>query len=301
MELNLSAIRVLEKENNKIGDLFARLMQDLFHALGYDSGRLNIQKSGREIDLEALHRTERRKVIAECKATEEKIGGDEINKFVGSLDVEKRKGKELSIEGYFVSLSGFKETAIEQEKDAGGDRVILLNGKQVVEELIKGKIIISPFQAVERAGRCAVSEDVLLKAETSYELLAHELGWIWLIYFTKNKKRTHFALIHADGEAIASNLAKQIIDDYKLTIGEISSVTYLKPDDDIKDEEKVIDDVKKKYYKYLESECGEITLEGLPADQEAGCRRLRLENIFVPLHVERIDKYKAVGNKPLEV
>ena len=70
-------------------------------------------------------------MIAECKATKDTIGGAEINKFVGALDVEKRKEKHLHITGYFISLSGFKETAIEQEKDAGGKRVVFINGNQV--------------------------------------------------------------------------------------------------------------------------------------------------------------------------
>ena len=33
---NISGIRILEKENNKKGDLFARLMKDLFFTLGYE-------------------------------------------------------------------------------------------------------------------------------------------------------------------------------------------------------------------------------------------------------------------------
>ena len=96
-------IRILEKENNKRGDLFGRLMGDLFLALGYDHVRLNIHKTGREVDVEAIHRTEKRRVIAECKATKAKTGGDDINKFVGALDVERRRG-DLETTGYFVSL-----------------------------------------------------------------------------------------------------------------------------------------------------------------------------------------------------
>jgi len=33
------------------GDLFGRLMSDLFVSLGYDDVRLNIARSGREIDM----------------------------------------------------------------------------------------------------------------------------------------------------------------------------------------------------------------------------------------------------------
>ncbi|MFH0903911.1 MAG: restriction endonuclease [Methanobacteriota archaeon] len=138
-----SNMRILEAESNKRGDLFGRLMSDLFLALGYDKVRLNIHKTGRELDVDGQHRTEHRRVIAECKALDSKIGGDEINKFVGAIDVEKRKNPHVQITGYFISLSGFTETAIEQEKEAGDERVICLNGNRVIEELIKGHIIVS--------------------------------------------------------------------------------------------------------------------------------------------------------------
>jgi len=131
----ISTIRILETEPNKRGDLFNRLMGDLFLALGYDQRvRLNIHKSGREIDIQVDHRTERRRAIAECKATKAKTGEDEINKFAGVLDAEKRKNPNIQITGYFISLSGFTETAIEEEMVAfGGDRVVLLDGTRAIE------------------------------------------------------------------------------------------------------------------------------------------------------------------------
>jgi hypothetical protein len=66
-------IVILEKDVNKKGDLFGRLMSDLFHTLGYDEPRLNIHKSDREIDLTSVHRTEDKVAIAECKAYAETI------------------------------------------------------------------------------------------------------------------------------------------------------------------------------------------------------------------------------------
>lgn len=40
-----------------------------------------------------------------------------------------------------------------------------------------------------------------------------------------------------------------------------------------------------RYLEYLQAECGEIRLDGLPADESVGSRRLPLETLFVPLHV----------------
>lgn len=285
------SIRILERENNRRGDLFGRLVNDLFLALGYDDVRLNIQKSGREVDVEAIHRTEERRVIAECKAIETKTGGDAVNKFVGVLDAERRKNRETV--GYFVSLSGFKETAIEQEKEAGGKRVILLNGTQVVEELIKGRIIVTPEKAMERSGRCAADQSDDLVPEDACELLAHEIGWIWVIYFTQNKQRTHFALIHADGEALAPALAQKVEEADKSVGGDLHSLNYLSPvGETISDN--LVFGAKEKYFVYLSKECGEITFGGLPADQEVGSRRLDLEHIFIPLYLHPLTKHEQI-------
>lgn len=56
-------IRILEAENNRRGNLFGRLMSDLFIALGYAAPRLTIHKPGREFDLVAIHRVESRRAI----------------------------------------------------------------------------------------------------------------------------------------------------------------------------------------------------------------------------------------------
>src|SRR3972149_8495426 len=259
-------IKILESDTNKIGDLFGRLMED-------------------------KQRTEQRQIIAKCKATQDKIGGDSINKFIGALDVERRKEANNQITGYFISLSGFKETTIEQEKEAGGGRVVLLEGKQVVDELINGHIIVSLEKAMERAGRSAKRQPVNLHPENC-ELLAHDMGWIWAIYFTQNKQRTHFALIHADGEPIALSLAENIIKCDSSVGGTLHSLIYLHPPIESSVSEAHISQAKTKYFEYLESECGEITLEGMPADQDVGSRRLKLENIFVPLYLEPSSEHK---------
>ncbi len=285
----VTPIKILEEEKNKRGDLFGRLMSDLFLALGYDDVRLNIHKTGREVDVEASHRTEKRRVLAECKATKTKIGGDAVNKFVGALDAEKKKDSKTT--GYFISLSGFKETAIEQEKEAGGERLILLNGTDVIYELINGRIIVTLEEAMERAGRCAAEQSDDLIPEIPCELLAHEMGWIWAICFSRNKQRAHFALIHADGEALAPALAKSIIEADKSVGGDLHLLDYLPPlGETISDDS--IEMAKKKYFMYLSKECGEITLEGLPADQEVGPRKLDLEHIFVPLHLNPSTEYE---------
>ncbi len=146
------SISILEKDANRRGDLYGRLMADLFVALGYEQPRLNIHKSGRELDLSSDHRLENRRAIGECKATQDTIGGADLNKFVGALDAEHDDKKPVT--GYFISLAGFKETALEQEKKRPRTKIVTLTGAQVIDELVKGRILIPKERATELSGRC---------------------------------------------------------------------------------------------------------------------------------------------------
>jgi hypothetical protein len=283
-------IRLLVADANERGDLFARLMQDLFHSLGYEDTRLNIQKAGREIDLAATHSVEPKRVVAECKATESPVGGNDLNKFFGALDAERRSLDAPETVGYFVSLGGFRETAIEQEKNVGSNRLILMDGQAVVEQLIKGRIIASPQQAIAQAAACTASYPKL-RLDTRLDLLAHQIGWIWAVYFGVGAARTHYVLVHADGGVLHSSLVKAIQSADKAVGGKLSElqpIVSTEPPVDISSQEAI-----ERYLQYVDREYGEITLEGLPADQEVGSRRLKLENLFVPLELEPLESKSA--------
>jgi hypothetical protein len=293
----MTGIHILHKGANERGDLFARLMSDLFVALGYGISRLNIHKSGREIDLSALHRLEQRKAIAECKATSTPIGGSDLNKFVGVLDAESDES--LHTEGYFISLSGFTETAIEQELARKKTKVCLLTGEQVIDELIQGRILVSKERATEIAGRLCGTEHQF-ELDLNLELLVHERGLVWAVFYTQGKQRTHVALIHADGTPLAAALSKQIVDDHAAYTGTASAFICLnawQTSKAVTAEQRV--HALGLYQQYLVNECGTIQLDGLPADTDVGSRKLRLEALFVPLHLDLPRKERtriAAGN-----
>lgn len=279
-------IRILEKDNNRRGDLFGRLMADLFVAQGYEQPRLNVHKSGREVDLSADHRLEPRRAIAECKATAEPIGGRDVNTFVGVLDAERGDKKKHPITGYFISLAGFTEAAVEQEKQRRPTKIILMTGPQVVSELVRGRILIAKEQATELAGRCSAAQDQLV-LDPEAELLAHERGWIWAVYYTQGKARTHFALIHSDGTPLARALADDVIAADRDCGGGLHKLSCLNPAPPAgSDSDPRVAGALTAYHQYLANECGFIQLDGLPADSDVGSRRLQLENLFVPLHLD---------------
>lgn len=284
-------IEILEKHQNKKGDLFGRLMSDLFHTLGYDEPRLNIHKSGREIDLNARHRTESKIALAECKAHSETIGGADINKFIGVIDVEKRKIKKdksvkgYSVVGYFISLSGFKETAIEQENEVDNRRIILIKPEKIVEELIRGRILVSKEHAISSLS-ALVSGLTLLDY---VDLFAFEKGWIWAFYFSNSsgQQASHFALVHAEGKPLIKNLADIIVSIDSTLNKKFEGLSLINKDESTKIDLQKLATTSQKYFKYLENELGEIHFEGLPTDKEAGSVKVKLENIFVPLHLSK--------------
>lgn len=282
-------IILLEKDKNKLGDLFSKIIRDLFHALGYEAIKLNVHKTGREVDILGQHRLEQiRHFRAECKATKDLTGGDEINKFVGLLDAERRQiitkfGHQTAVTGFFVSLTGFKDSAVTQEAEFTPSRVILLDGVQVVDELVRGRIIVSKEAAIDHSSRCLPLHNSDLTFHSA-KLLAHAVGLIWAIYYHSGKKTSHFCLVHADGVVLEPSIARQVISSARGTTARLAQHTYLSPVGRTPSSE-LVHRAKQAYLNYLKTECGEILLDGLPADEQVGSKKLRLENLFVPLHL----------------
>lgn len=288
-------IILLETDKNKKGDLFNRLAYDVFHALGFAEPRFNIPKSGREIDLVLQHRTENRVALVECKAHADKVGGSDVNKFIGAMDVERGKYEQdgISVVGYFVSRSGFKGTVYEQEEErikARRERnekneVILLGPNEIVGELIQGHVICS----LEQAASVVNTQGEKLHLCDRADLLACEEGWIWVLYYAyfPQQEATHFAFVHADGNQLLNSIADTILQRAKSQDTEFGGLSYLEAPP-----EQNFNEVQEAYFQYLKTELSEIQFEGMPADKEAGAVKVDLENIFVPLrfHYSSIDK-----------
>lgn len=156
---------------------------------------------------------------AECKAHVEKVGRADVNKFAGVLDVERGKYEQngSSVVGYFISQSGFKETAYEQEEERAKARrarnekfeIILLKPDEIVRELIQGHMVCSLEQAVSSV---SYGDDELYLCEQA-DLFACEEGWIWVLYYSRFPKlvATHFAFVHADGNQLLNSIADTIL------------------------------------------------------------------------------------------
>ena len=279
-------LRLLASTNNDRGDLFTRLTSDLFYVLGYDNLRFDVHKTGREIDIEGKHRREPRSVVAECKAHDKPMGGADLNKILGTVTREREKGQPVA--GYFVSLGGFTQSALEQELGSGEQtRIIPIDANGVIAELTRSNILISQDKAVERAGRCA--EHARLDSETQLnysELLGHPLGYIWVFYYERGKEVTHFALVHADGNPLSATAAAEVIEADRKNRGSLHKLIYLEPPPAPPDVKALASKAMKRYQNWLDKVCGYIQLDGLPAEGTIASKQLTLENLFVPLKLQ---------------
>lgn len=287
---NFKKLRLLASTNNARGDLFTRLVGDLFFALGYDDLRFDVHKSGREIDVIGEHRLEPRRLVGECKAHAKKMGGSELNKFFGVVNRERSRDRKTPVMGYFVSLNGFSETGLEQEANTNEqERNILLDGNQIIQELIRIRIIIKPEGAVEQAGRCVAQSGLGELVLEGLELLGHELGYVWAVYYSQGKRRTHVALIHADGAPLAFEVAEEIIEADRKCRGSLHKLSYLAPRASNKEQELLAKQALERYRQWVLAEFGNIQLDGLPADSDLSAFSMKLERLFVPLKIQSED------------
>jgi hypothetical protein len=287
-----ATIRLLTETKNEKGDVFNRLMENLFFSLGYDNLRLNVQKQGREIDVQGDHRHEPRILRAECKAHEGKMGGSELNKFFGAVTRERKKAKKnkQSVSAYFISLGGFTETGIDQEDETGVDKIILFNSADVIKELEKSRLLVGDAEATSQAGQCVQVAGAEGLDLDEIEVLGHDMGFVKAVYYETAKQRTHFALIHAEGKPLAEAVAQQIIEADAAGGGVLYSLQYLPPRSPRPNYKKQKEEALVYYQRWLAEECGYIQLDGMPTDNELGPRKLELERLFVPLNVIMLSK-----------
>ncbi|WP_204015809.1 NACHT domain-containing protein, partial [Micromonospora andamanensis] len=272
------SLAIVAADSNEKGDLLGRLVVDFFYCLGYDDCKLNIPKSGREIDLKARHRREPRLVVAECKATSAPIGGADVNKFAGVLGAERDKADGADVRGYFISLSGFTSSAIQQEEDLKRSRLTLINGSELVEELVRGKFVVPATKAQLSAVKALSDSSPEVEVQDNAALLGTTTGWFWLLDILVGSTQGAL-LVHADGSVVSATVAAEtwaaFARNYPSESRTLLNKLVSQPAD--------LESSQREYLQYIVRDFGGITLEGLPATRQVGSRRFRLEDLYVPL------------------
>lgn len=88
----------------------------------------NVMTSYEQIDV-VIHRN-REFYLIECKWEKDPIEAGEIDKLFGKLR------RRIGTNGFLMSMSGFTSGAIENVEDSTSDKLILLFGKEDIEEII---------------------------------------------------------------------------------------------------------------------------------------------------------------------
>ncbi|GIH24926.1 hypothetical protein Aph01nite_32360 [Acrocarpospora phusangensis] len=281
-------ITLVARDNNEKGTVLTGLAGDFFHCLGYDEFTYDIPRSGREIDIVGTHRHEDVFLIAECKAKKSPSGGDEINKFYGALDAERRQSGK-NIVGYFIALNGFTGSAIAQEGDMREKRVMLIDGEKVAKELMNGGVVVPVERVTESVTRMLEKAGISHRIDVSIKLIGHPGGWAWLAYSEINHQRTYACLLHADGRPLPVSSCREIYEiasAQKIEGFNLPLVNELIAFDAAFTSEESM----QRYRDYLLREYGYITLEGLPADHEVGARTFNLEDLYVDLSLSDPEK-----------
>lgn len=281
----MTTIRVLHDTPNERGDLLTRLMEAYFLALGYQSFAFNVAKSGREIDVQGQHITENRLLRAECKAQAEPVGGAAVNKFAGALQVERTNRAPVPVSGYFISISGFTSTAVEQEAEANRN-LVLVEPDAIVTQLVTGKVLVSARRAVDTARQLVPDSSRRLTGKA--EVLATPEGWMWSVFYGDGHDATHAVLVHADGQPLSGKTVERLRPHLQNYFADVT-VMSAKPS-----EQHAVTAVARLYKEYIERECGCVSFEGLPTDEGLTGKRLRLDDIYVPMLFERVDEALAL-------
>ncbi|MGX9788593.1 NACHT domain-containing protein [Mycobacterium sp. MMS18-G62] len=216
---------------------------------------------------------------AEFKSGADPTGGDDINKFVGSLDAERRRSDPSSISGYFVSLSGFTATALAQEQDFDNARVILMDGRRVLRDLIDGGIVV-PYDVAVGTAQQTVDDGKVVLATSDPLLIGHHSGWSWAVPFERDGEVISICMIYADGSPLDVAFANDI---YALGQNSIDGWQNARIANKRTRVSRSFRVTRRRYTDFIKQEYGGITLEGLPADQSVGSSQFKLESLFVPL------------------
>jgi hypothetical protein len=182
----------------------------MFRGLGYETDSLNLASPGREIDIILTHRTEWRTAIVECKAHKKPVGGDATSKFYGAFEREwqfiQRGSGDRQATAYFVSLSGY--TAPAKAQEAMFPRMVLMDSDAVLGELEGGSFLVQHERAIDTASQyLAATGNTRVDG---YELVVHEAGIFWAVYFRTGSERSHLGIVGADGYLAPPEIAELI-------------------------------------------------------------------------------------------
>jgi hypothetical protein len=261
--------------------LLEQSITDIIGCLGYDRISVRSERSGMEMI--GHHRTEHKELLAVCRDSQAPIGVNEIRRLAPRVQSgQKLWPSTTELIGYCISLSGFTANALAASRETSA-AVVLMDSTAIQETLVASRLVVSAEDAIEAAERYVASLKDATVANSGPTLAIMKFGWTWTVDIVRKDVSFGTLLVHADGGCLDLESAQAALADGvnrgARALGPSAHPHAMFAVDDI--ERRALD----RYRAYLSAEFGFITLEGMPADQEAGSKRLVLESLYVPTHL----------------
>lgn len=198
-------IKILASNSNEKGDLFEDFTKKILDALGFHNFIKDVHKVGRELDIQANHKVTDEPILCECKAYDEKLGGDHLSKFYGVYEHEYKLNKRLK--GLFFSLSGFKDTLIDyyNEKPKKVQERFKIYSDTDIERFLKDSKIVESVETI----KYIVGRKIPYEISRIY-LTVSKQGLLWVITFKSFGNETHFSILDKEGEEVSKLICDEI-------------------------------------------------------------------------------------------
>jgi tetratricopeptide (TPR) repeat protein len=198
-------IKILASNSNEKGDLFEDFTKKILDALGFHDFRIDVHRTGRELDIQASHKVTDEPILCECKAYEEELSGDHLSKFYGVYTHEYDSKK--SLKGLFFSLSGFNDTLIEyyNEKPPEIQKRFKIFSDIDIERFLKDSKIVESVETIEYIVRKKIPYEI-----SQIYLTVSKQGLFWVITFKNFGKETHFSILDGKGEEVPKLICDEI-------------------------------------------------------------------------------------------
>ncbi len=198
-------IKILASNSNEKGKLFEDFIKRILDALGFHNFRIDVHRTGRELDIQANHKVTDEPILCECKAHETRLSGDELSKFYGVYAHECDSNKDLK--GLFFSLSGFNDALIEyyNEKPEKIQKRFKIYSDTDIERFLKDSKIVEPVGTIEFIVRKKIPYET-----SQIYLTVSKQGLFWVITFKSSGKETHFSILNGKGEEVSKLICDEI-------------------------------------------------------------------------------------------
>ena len=187
------------------GKAFENLMVSVLNHLGYADFLINIHPVGTELDIEATHKTNRTKILCECKAEKKPIPPIDVKKF--HSDLANEIDKKYVDKGYFFSISGFTSNTDRWYKESGKNikRTMTLKGTQEIVELLRDSSLLSSDEDLDR----------IVQNNTSYQLGERRIDVfqsdVFIIqYLRLGGETTSYMILKGSGNIVPVSVMEQI-------------------------------------------------------------------------------------------